>query len=155
MEGSFLAGPFHQVLVRYGLAAALLALIFLALVILAFMYGRAKINLMQSEQATNAAERAREAQDRATDTARRNAEISRLHEQQNTIMVNHLEHDRHEREALVKVLSEISAKDDASIQTMRAIADDLKNHREEESRRSAEIHKQLNDIQLDIAKGMK
>ena len=75
---------------------------------------------------------------------KRDAEISASRIQLHTFINNHLEHDSQERLALGKVLTETTL-------TLQAIATDIKAHREEESRRAAEVFNKLEVMHVKIA----
>lgn len=152
--------PFVQVLVRHGFWAALGTAVFLALVMLLLMYGRAKINVMQADQAAAQAARIEEGRIRERDLASREAErlalireLGESRKQHEIILTNHLAHDREERETQVTLLKEQAAKDEAIVSALREIAEDLKLHREEESNRSGKMLDKMEALRLEVARG--
>lgn len=72
-------------------------------------------------------------------------EINTSRTQLYTFMNNHLEHDRQEREKLIEVLTEQK-------ETMKAISQDLIQHRAEERERTGSFHERLNEIDKGIAR---
>jgi hypothetical protein len=127
-----LVPPFLRLLGAYGPLVALVVVALLVGIILAFLYGRAKINMMAEDQRQRARERELEEQERLREGQARERErteliteikaartrLEALVGQQHVLMTNHLEHDRQEREALVKILTEQSIKTETTMDTM-------------------------------------
>ena len=149
-EGYILSNILMQTMARYGLVAALCVLVaFAGLTLLAY-YLKARIDLMRQEETNRETERTRERQVKDQERQTLLSEVSTGRVQLHTFMNNHLAHDREEREALAKVLTEISVKDQATVDALREVAGSLKDHREEEAKRTANIHTKLEQIHLDV-----
>ena len=146
MESYTISNVFLQVLARYGLIAAGLAVsFFVCLAVLAY-YLKVRIELMRQEQAD--AQQLR-LQDNQTREAERQRLMGILDTQAKSIVLanadtqkllsNHLAHDEASRERLAEVLTKTQG-------AMEHIADDLSTHREEEGRRAKEGHEDMEKV---------
>jgi hypothetical protein len=153
-EGYMLTGIFGRVLGQHGLVVACLAIAFLAVIVVAvpvaIYFAKTKLDLVRQDQVAVQAERGRTEQRLDEERKALVAEVSAarhmVEDQQAklyTFMTNHLEHDRQEREALGLVLTETR-------EAMRAMSQDLRGHREEESGRAGQFHEELRDISTQI-----
>lgn len=143
-----LSGIFGQTVGRYGPGLAIVALLAFCIIGLAAYFLKTKIDLMRQGVLTADAERARDHAEKVQERSYLLKQVDEAQAQTHTFMTNHLEHDRAEREALAKVLTETSC-------TLKAIADDLAGHRHEESERTGKVLAKLDEMHLDFAKGAK
>lgn len=140
-----ISSTFQSVLQRYGIATALIGVFLLVVIYIAMRFALARIEAgrraedhslqMQTQLATQASLR---------DAAFLGA-INAAREQNMTIMSNHLAHDREEREAVVKAMSQMVASQAELVSAIRDM-------RVESFERSKAIHERLSGIQLDVAR---
>lgn len=83
--------------------------------------------------------------------ASRDAEVAQAREQLYTFMNNHLAHDKAEREQLASVLAGIQKEQAINVETLKALHQDIKQHREESSDRAGKIYEKLGIVNESLA----
>jgi len=78
------------------------------------------------------------------------ATISRQDAQMEKLLTNHLEHDRQEREEMIKSLSAIRSGEELIVTALKEVAESVKDARAEASVRSSKLHERINAMHLDI-----
>ena len=141
-----LSSTFQSVLQRYGIATALIGVFLLVVIYIAMRFALARIEAgrraedhslqMQTQLSQQASQR---------DTAFLGA-ITAAREQNMKIMENHLAHDREEREAVVKAMTQMTVSQTELVEAIRAM-------RTESHDGSKAIHERLTQIQVDVARG--
>lgn len=143
-------GLFSNVLNRYGLGAALLAVALLAAIFLITRYALAELENNREDRKAKLALAAKDLESKDNQRRALVAEIAAAREQNLKIVENHLAHDAEDRRALLQVLAEIKAKDDATVQAMRELTESVREDRAAAAQERKTLHERLNLIHLDV-----
>lgn len=146
---------FGQTIAKYGPLAAVATVAALAVIVLFFLRQKAKIDIMRSRAAADQQAQVQEQQRRERESAAIVQGLNAMKDSQVMIMTNHLEHDRQEREAILKAIERNEAKEEATVQAIREMTNELRRQREAQDARDKELTKKLEEIHRAAAVGQK